>query len=406
MSCLGPVPSKNQVDWRRRSTVFSKPDRRKMQGSLATGRRIRIFSPNVEAAQFDYHLPKESIAQIPAERRDQSRLLLVNRSTGQVADHLFRELPDLFPQPTTCFRNTVSVLKARIYAERSGGGTVECLLLNPADQSPATRWWCLLRPGKRLPEGATFAKDDAFAATVVEKNAEGMALVEFSLRRHASVAGLADEFGEMPLPPYIKRDENDPRKKDDNERYQTIYADPEKPFAAAAPTAGLHFTPNVLERMRTSGVQFEDLSLHVGLGTFKPIQTELVESHVMHEEYYEIPERTRSALQEKNGRLKLAVGTTSLRAMEDFYRFSRKNVIPTSGAFGRNADIFIYPPDVFTTDALLTNFHLPRSTLLCLVSAFLTPGSTDGISWLKQLYNAALKRGYRFYSYGDAMLIL
>jgi S-adenosylmethionine:tRNA ribosyltransferase-isomerase len=368
--------------------------------------RISIFSHNVEAAQFDYHLPRESIAQVPAERRDQSRLLLVNRSTGQVADHLFRELPDLFPQPVTCFKNTVSVLKARIFAERAGGGSVECLLLNPVDPSSATRWWCLLRPGKRLPVGSVFSSGDAFSATVLEKNEEGMALVEFDLKQHASVTQLADALGEMPLPPYIKREENDPRKVDDMERYQTVYADPDKPHAAAAPTAGLHFTPNVIERMRAGGIQFEELTLHVGLGTFKPIQTEQVESHVMHEEYYEIPEQTRRALQARDGRLKLAVGTTSLRAMEDFYRYSRKNKVPSSGVFSKNADIFIYPPDVFSTDALLTNFHLPRSTLLCLVSAFLTPGSTDGISWLKQLYNAALRRGYRFYSYGDAMLIL
>lgn len=361
---------------------------------------------NVEAAQFDYHLPKESIAQVPTDRRDESRLLLVNRSTGQVAEHLFREIPDIFPQPVTCFRNTVSVLKARIHAERSGGGSVECLLLNPGPSGKVNQWWCLLKPGKRLPVGSSFIRKDVFKATVLEKKEDGTVLVDFDLVKHPSVAELADEIGEMPLPPYIKREQADPRKELDNERYQTIYADPSKPYAAAAPTAGLHFTPNVVERMLASGVRFEDISLHVGLGTFKPIQTELVESHIMHEEYYEFPESARKAFQAKDGRLKLAIGTTSLRAMEDFHRFSRKNEVPAEGPFGRDADIFIYPPDTFATDALLTNFHLPRSTLLCLVSAFLTPGSTDGISWLKQLYNAALKRGYRFYSYGDAMLIL
>jgi S-adenosylmethionine:tRNA ribosyltransferase-isomerase len=360
----------------------------------------------VDAAQFDYQLPKESIAQVPADRRDESRLLLVNRSTGQVAEHLFRELPDIFPQPVTCFRNTVSVLKARIYGERSGGGSVECLLLNPGSTGKPNQWWCLLKPGKRLPVDSSFSMGDVFTAKVLEKKEDGTALVEFDLKTHASVTELADQVGEMPLPPYIKRDENDPRKEMDNERYQTIYADPAKPYAAAAPTAGLHFTPNVVERMLTSGIQFEDISLHVGLGTFKPIQTELIESHIMHEEYYEIPESARRAFQAKDGRLKVAIGTTSLRALEDFYRYSRKNEVPGKGTFGRYADIFIYPPDTFAADALLTNFHLPRSTLLCLVSAFLTPGSTDGIAWLKQIYNAALKRGYRFYSYGDAMLIL
>jgi S-adenosylmethionine:tRNA ribosyltransferase-isomerase len=360
----------------------------------------------VEAAQFDYHLPEEAIAQVPTDRRDQSRLLLVNRSTGQVADHFFRELPDLLPQPATCFRNTVSVLKARIHGKRSTGGAVECLLLYPGANGPATDWSCLLKPGKRLPVGSTFQHEGTFTATVLEKQTDGSALVRFELDRHDSVTAMADELGEMPLPPYIQREKDDPRRDLDAERYQTIYADREKPFAAAAPTAGLHFTPNVIERMTGGGNRFEDLELHVGLGTFKPIQTDLVESHIMHEEFYEIPEKTRISLQANDGFLKMAIGTTSLRAMEDYYRYTRKHEVPGTGTFSRFADLFIYPPDSFTTDALLTNFHLPRSTLLCLVSAFLTPGSTDGIGWLKQIYEAAIKRNYRFYSYGDAMLIL
>lgn len=360
----------------------------------------------MEAAQFDYHLPKEYIAQVPADRRDRSRLLLVNRSTGQVADHFFRELPDLLPRQATCFRNTVAVLKARIYAEREGGGEVECLLLHPAGDPASLEWWCLLKPGKRLPLRAVFRKPECFSAEVLEKTGDGMVRVRFDLARHDSVADMAEEAGEMPLPPYISREREDDRKDLDAERYQTIYADAAQRHAAAAPTAGLHFTPEVIDRMTESGNRFEDLVLHVGLGTFKPIQTEQIEAHTMHREYYEIPPQTRAALTARDNRLKLAVGTTSLRAMEDFFRNSRKARTPATEAFARYADLFVYPPDVFTTDALLTNFHLPRSTLLCLVSAFLTPGSTDGIAWLKQIYNAALKRNYRFYSYGDAMLIL
>ncbi len=360
----------------------------------------------MEAARFDYHLPKEAIAQVPADRRDQSRLLLVHRSTGQVADHFFRELPDLLPRPATCFRNTVKVMKGRIHAERSGGGRVECLLLNPASDSPATTWWCLLRPGKKLPVGAIFQIPDVFEGEVLEKNEEGMVKVRFKLHRHESVLSLADDEGQMPLPPYIQRAEQDKRSKLDEERYQTVYADPQKPFAAAAPTAGLHFTPTVLNRMVEGGNRFQDLTLHVGLGTFKPIQADLVEAHTMHEEFYEIPQVTREAMTARDQRIKLAVGTTSLRAMEDFFRYTRKHEVPREGTFGKHTDLYIYPPEHFTTDALLTNFHLPRSTLLCLVSAFLTPGSTDGVDWLLQIYEAALKRNYRFYSYGDAMLIL
>ena len=360
----------------------------------------------MEAAKFDYHLPRQAIAQVPASQRDKSRLLLVNRSTGQVADHFFHELPHLLPSPAVCFRNTVSVLKARLIGQRPGGGSVECLLLRPGTESPDNQWWCLLRPGKRLPPGSTFLRQGAFSAEVLEKQEDGTCLVHFTLDGFSSVPDMAAASGEMPLPPYIERDPDDPRKALDEERYQTVYADPSRPNAVAAPTAGLHFTPSVIERMLATGHAFRDLRLHVGLGTFKPIQTESVEEHQMHEEFYEIPPDSLASLQPPEKRLRLAVGTTSLRAMEDFFRSSRKSTVPTDQTFSRNADLFIYPPDFFTTDALLTNFHLPRSTLLCLVSAFLTPGSTDGIPWLKQIYQAALNRNYRFYSYGDAMLIL
>lgn len=360
----------------------------------------------MEASRFDYTLPREAIAQVPTDRRDQSRLLLVNRSTGQVADHFFRELPDLLPRTASCFRNTVKVMKARVFASRSGGGRVECLLLHPASESPMTDWWCLLKPGKRLPVGSTFRNEGNFSATVVAKNDEGMAHVRFELERHESVTDMTDALGEMPLPPYIHRSEDDSRKELDGDRYQTVYADPNKPYGAAAPTAGLHFTPDVINRMMDSGHRFHDLTLHVGMGTFKPIQSDNVEGHTMHEEFYEIPQTTREALHRNDDRTKLAVGTTSMRAMEHYFRQSRKESIAPDGLYGNKADLYIYPPDTFFTDALLTNFHLPRSSLLCLVSAFMTPGSTDGIDWLMQIYAAALKRNYRFYSYGDAMLIL
>lgn len=360
----------------------------------------------VEAARFDYNLPKEAIAQVPASRRDQSRLLLVNRATGQVADHLFKELPDLLPKMADLFRNDVKVIKARLSGRRPGGGEVECLLLHPSGGYEGKEWWCLLKPGKKLPAGSTFESTDFYMAEVLEKNEDGAVLVRFDLKQHNNLTALAEAIGVMPLPPYIQRGELDEDYLD-NERYQTVYANPQKPYAVAAPTAGLHFTDQVIERMRESGHRFHDLTLHVGLGTFKPIQSEMVEHHLMHKEYYEIPQATRTAMNNRtNNKLKLAVGTTSLRAMEDYYRYTRRHPDTGEGTYGKDAEIFIFPPDYFTTDALLTNFHLPRSTLLCLVSAFLTPGSTDGIAWLKQLYAAALKRNYRFYSYGDAMLIL
>lgn len=358
----------------------------------------------VDASQFDYHLPTEAIAQVPADRRDHSRLLVVNRLTGQVGDHPFKDLPDLLQDPHRCFRNTVSVLQARLFGQRQGGGSVECLLLRPDTHHPH-RWWALLKPGKRLQVGSSFSHEGTYRATVLEKYPDGQNLVEFTLEQHASVPELAAALGEMPLPPYIKREGDDPRRSLDRERYQTVYADPEKPFAAAAPTAGLHFTHEGIQRMEAIGHTFHNLTLHVGLGTFQPIQEQNITEHRIHREFYEIPASTRALLDANDSRPRLAIGTTSLRAMEDYAR-NREHSGTTDGPFTREADLYIYPPDHFSTDALLTNFHLPRSTLLCLVSAFLTPGSTDGVQWLKQLYEAALKRGYRFYSYGDAMLIL
>jgi S-adenosylmethionine:tRNA ribosyltransferase-isomerase len=360
----------------------------------------------VETANFDYELPSSAIAQVPADKRDESRLLFVNRATGQVADHLFRELPDLLTRNTRFFRNTVMVLKARLHARREGGGKVECLLLRPHEESPETRWWCLLRPGKRLPVGASFHDSDCYEAKVLAKKDDGTALVGFALQNHATVSAMSSDRGEMPLPPYIERLPGDPRRSLDEERYQTIYADPSQPFAAAAPTAGLHFTEPVMERLLQNGHRFHDLSLHVGLGTFQPIKTQQIEDHELHEEFYEIPASTRAVLDGNEGDLKLAVGTTSLRAIEDYHLATRKDPAASGEPFRKYAEIYLYPPEFFRTDALLTNFHLPKSSLLCLVSAFLSPGTTDGIGWLKQIYKAALKKNYRFYSYGDAMLIL
>lgn len=359
----------------------------------------------MEIAAFDYELPKEAIAQTPAEKRDESRLLLVDRQTGLVSNHTFKELPYLLEKPYHFIRNTVSVLKARLRGRRQGGGEVECFLLEPDMSGSANQWHCLLRPGKKIPVASCFGLDGHYEAKVLEKTEEGTARIEFSLVGYESIWHLADSVGEMPLPPYIDRKAADAHLCElDKIRYQTVYADPKSPRAVAAPTAGLHFTDNVIRQLVSNGHEFHDLSLHVGLGTFKPIQTKTVEAHQMHREFYEIPASTLETLASQNP--KLIVGTTSLRATEDLVRSAPEALLPPYRNFQRYAEIFIYPPDRFHADALLTNFHLPRSSLLCLVAAFLTPGSTDGIQWLKQIYTTALDRNYRFYSYGDAMLIL
>lgn len=357
----------------------------------------------MKADLFDFELPKEAIAQTPADRRDGSRLLLVDRQTGQVSNLLFSELPDILPGPTTFVRNNARVLKARLPGFRSGGGKVECLLLNPAEDGET--WWCLIKPGKRLPVGAHFGIVGTYSAEVLEKSGDGRARIQFEASAGGDVFQLAEAVGRLPLPPYIERTTSDVRSALDEERYQTVYAAANKTVAAAAPTAGLHFTPQMIECLEHAGHRFTDLTLHVGLGTFRPIQVDQLDQHEMHEELYEVPAATLATLRSCSP---LAVGTTSMRTIEDLHRKGRLNADDSVPADPHrdSASLFIYPPAEFYTSALLTNFHLPRSTLICLVSAFLTPGSTDGIEWCREIYKSALASGYRFYSYGDAMLIL
>jgi S-adenosylmethionine:tRNA ribosyltransferase-isomerase len=370
--------------------------------------------PSLSTDLFDYPLPERLIAQQPIARRDESRLLVVDRRQHSIAHRSFRDLPEFLRPGDTLFRNNAAVIPARLHAARPTGGQVECLLLRPAvgAQPPATgaqaarpvadEWWCLLRPGKKLPVGAIFAQGNLFTATVREKAEDGLARVAF-VTPGSDILSVANRIGEMPLPPYIADRENDTSRIVDRERYQTVYADRGHQVAAAAPTAGLHFTPDLLEQAAGRGADFADLTLHVGLGTFRPIMSAHVEEHPIHREVYEIPVSTQRKLFQPTGR-RIAVGTTSVRSIEDFLGH---HAAPTAGDHWAEASLFIYPPRTFRgVDALITNFHQPRSTLLCLVSAFLAPGSADGISWLKEIYAEAVAREYRFFSYGDAMLIV
>lgn len=375
---------------------------------------------SLSADLFDYPLPERLIAQQPAQRRDESRLLVVDRKARTVTHRHFRDLPEYLRTGDTLFRNNAAVIPARLHATRPTGGQVECLLLRPSpslqptgrpgenDKSglpavgSAECWWCLLRPGKKLPVGATFGLDGLFTGTVTEKTDDGPCRVAFTTNE-GNILAVANRIGEMPLPPYILDRENDPARAFDRERYQTVYADRGHQVAAAAPTAGLHFTPELLAQIAGQDVSFADLTLHVGLGTFRPISTDRIEDHPIHREIYEMPVATQQALFAPRGR-RIAVGTTSVRSIEDFLATHETAL---AGDYLGEAGIFIYPPRHFRgVDALITNFHQPRSTLLCLVSAFLSPGSTDGITWLKEIYAEAVAREYRFFSYGDAMLIL
>ena len=357
---------------------------------------------------FDYELPERLIAQTPAARRDQSRLLVVDRSAHTIAHRVFSDLPEFLRPDDILFRNVAAVLPARLHAARPTGGRVECLLLRPADGARASdgveEWWCLLRPARRLPEGARFAAAGAFAATVIAREGEGLARVAFRTPDGGSIAAVANRRGEMPLPPYIRPRHTAAERRLDHERYQTVYADRAQQVAVAAPTAGLHFTPELLARLAAAGVRTADLTLHVGLGTFRPIAAETIEEHVIHREIYSMPPETQRRLFAPGGGRRIAVGTTAVRAIEDF--LARRD-LPHDSARVAEADLFIHPPREFRgVDALITNFHQPRSTLLCLVAAFLTPGTTDGIAWIREIYAEAIAREYRFFSYGDAMLIL
>ena len=358
---------------------------------------------------FDYNLPAHLIAQTPATHRDQSRLLVVDRANHRLAHHTFADLPQFLRPGDTLFRNNASVLPARLFANRPSGGRVECFLLSATQESQV--WRCLIRPGKKLPVGAVFAHaSGAFRGEIASKAEDGTALVRFTTANGESITAVANRLGQVPLPPYITREDSpdnpDSHRTEDIERYQTVYADPARQVAVAAPTAGLHFTPELLQQISSLGVKTADVTLHVGLGTFQPIATDSIEGHAIHRELYEMPAKTQRALFPPLTGRRIAVGTTTVRTIEDFLA-GHTQPSQHDHAHVAEASIFIYPPRTFKgVDALITNFHQPRSTLLCLVASFLSPGSTDGIAWFREIYSEAIAREYRFFSYGDAMLII
>ncbi len=352
-------------------------------------------------SKLDYVLPQERIAQFPNPNRAGSKLLVFNKTTGEISHHIFRELPDLLDKKLHIFRNKVSVIKARILAQRESGGKCECLLLQPAQE--ADTWLCLLKPSKKLKIGSTFGIEGKFKAQVLEKFEDGQAKVKFISNSYADVISLSEQVGYIPLPPYIARDINSPDYDAslDSNRYQTVYADSAQKLAVAAPTAGLHFSDELNAKLVQDGHLFHDLVLRIGIGTFKPLNAEIVQEHNMHSELYHIYEKDIPLIKDSSVK-KLAIGTTSLRAMEDF---CRKNPI-AKGDYIDEASLFIYPPQkVIACDNLITNFHLPRSTLMCLVAAFIKSGDESGLETIKEIYKIAIDRKYNFFSYGDAMLI-
>ncbi len=341
-------------------------------------------------SDFDYSLPENLIAQESSFQRDQSRLLVLDPTSGRFQDKRFSDLPAFLKSTDLLVMNDVKVIPVRIHAFRKTGGLVEVLFLNGWDSQPCN---VLLKPARRIRKNEVLTLPGEHELLVKERDKQ-VFTAEF--RGKLCLLDYLFMFGEMPLPPYIKRKSSDERSREDRERYQTIFA--KNPGAIAAPTAGLHFSEDLMDRIKASGIPIVYLTLRVGWGTFKPVKTEDLSQHKMEEEWYSIPESTASAIREArvSGRRIVAIGTTTVRALEswavDFPDFQ-----PVTNASTR---LFIFPGFSFKlTDALVTNFHLPGSTLLMLVCAF------AGRELILSTYKHAIDMKYRFYSYGDAMFI-
>lgn len=332
-------------------------------------------------SDFFYDLPEELIAQTPAEPRDSSRLMIYDRATKSVEHKTFKDIVDYLKAGDVLVLNNTKVLPARLYAHTVNGGAAEVLLLKRLEKD---RWEVLVKPGKKCKAGAKLIVSDELSLTVEEICDSGERIVKFDY--DGVFEEILDRAGNMPLPPYIKE------KLKDKNRYQTVYAKTDG--SAAAPTAGLHFTPSLLEKIRRKGVEIAEVLLHVGLGTFRPVKENVITDHKMHSEYYEIGEEAAKIVNraKREGRRIIAVGTTSVRTLEsaaDDNGFVR----PCNG----NTEIFIYPPYKFKcADALITNFHLPESTLIMLVAAM------TGREEILSLYKTAVENKYRFFSFGDA----
>ena len=339
----------------------------------------------MKKSDFYFDLPEELIAQTPLERRDASRLLTLDKTTGAVAHHHFYELPQ-FLRPNDCLvLNDSRVLPARLLGHRSTGGAVEVLLLRDLGDG---KWECLTRPGRKTQPGTALSFGDGeLTATVVDAIADGNKIVQFHY--DGIFLEVLERLGKMPLPPYITR------QLEDQSQYQTVYA--KELGSAAAPTAGLHFTPELLDTIRAKGVNIVEVTLHVGLGTFRPVSEDDIQEHQMHTEWYCVDDTAAEAINaaRASGHRVIAVGTTSCRTLEAVWAKYGK-IVPCSGT----TDIFLYPGvELHAIDGLVTNFHLPESTLIMLISAFY------GYEKTMAAYKVAVQEKYRFFSFGDAMFI-
>ncbi|MDT8317618.1 MAG: tRNA preQ1(34) S-adenosylmethionine ribosyltransferase-isomerase QueA [bacterium] len=342
----------------------------------------------MKTSDFDYLLPEELIAQSPPASRGASRLLVFHREKGRISHKSFSDIINLFDEGDLLVFNDTKVIPARLFGHKETGGRIELLLIREIEED---LWECMLKSSKGSKVGMTFSLgegDDLIRALVVDRK-EGSAIVKLSSA--GGVKEMINKVGRMPLPPYVKRD----AVKEDEERYQTIYAS--KEGAVAAPTAGLHFTPELMQGLKEKGVDSAMITLHVGPGTFQPVRVDDLENHRMHSEHFQISESVAKKInevKERGGRV-IAVGTTTVRTLESSN--DKGKVLPNEG----ETDIFVRPGSRFNVvDCMITNFHLPKSTLFMLVSAF------AGTANMKKVYEEAVLEKYRFFSYGDAMLII
>lgn len=357
------------------------------------------MNPDFILENYRYHLPESQIAQVPADSRDEAQLLVLDRSAQTRTYSFIRNLGDFLPQNALLVVNNTKVIPARIYGTKTTGGKVEFLLLTPLPLlTPRTDGdrKCvevegLLRSSKSPRVGDVIHFGPSLELTVLNKGDFGKSRVQ--LRYAGELLDIFKNQGEMPLPPYIRRQAEN----EDKRRYQTVYARDEKAGSVAAPTAGLHFTEELRTKLSRQGITWAEVTLYVGYGTFSPVRTADIRDHSMHEEYIEIPKESAEAIRlaKEEGRPVVAVGTTSARSLEGMYR-----ELGSIGSFQGTTDIFIYPGYKFQiVDKLLTNFHLPESSLIIMVAAL------AGRTTVLEAYDEALKKGFRFFSYGDAMLI-
>jgi len=347
------------------------------------------LADGTRTSDYDFELPPGRIAQYPSERRELSRLLVLDRASGSVRHRLFADIVELIRPEDVLVVNETRVFPARLRGRREGGGAAEILLLHPAAGIEGV-WMALARPGSRLKAGRRVEISEELTVEIIDETEGGERLVR--LVSDLPVAEAIDRFGQLPLPPYLRRDPT----REDRERYQTVYA--RTSGSVAAPTAGLHFTPELLDALVAAGVGVARLVLHVGVGTFRPVEVDLPGDHRMHREWFEVPAAAADEINRRRaaGGAIWAVGTTSVRTLESVASADGRIEAGTGWT-----DIFIRPPHRFrAVDRMITNFHLPRSTLLMLVAAF------AGFDVTMEAYRRAIDDGYRFYSYGDAMTIL